>query len=167
MDAEARAAAAAAYERYGPALRRKCRRMLGDSPDTEDIVQGLFVDMLRQGRLELELPYLYRAVTNRCLNRLRADATHRRLLAEHGSAAAAPTPRTLCDERVITTDLLAKLYEHLDEKHAEVLAYHYVDDMTQEEIAELLNTSRRTVGKRIKRIREMVDKLRSAHGDVS
>ena len=41
-----------------------------------------------------------------------------------------------------------------------MLAYRYLDDMTQEEIAELLGLSRKTIGKRLDRIREAVAKDR-------
>jgi RNA polymerase sigma factor (sigma-70 family) len=57
---------------------------------------------------------------------------------------------------VIGVDLLAKLMDRLDKKSLEVLIYRYFDDMSQEEIADLLGTSRKTVGKRIKKIKEQV-----------
>ena len=50
---------------------RKCERLLQNRQDAEDVVQSLFVDLLRKGRSEAELPYLYRAATNRCLNLIR------------------------------------------------------------------------------------------------
>jgi RNA polymerase sigma factor (sigma-70 family) len=53
-------------------------------------------------------------------------------------------------------DLLTKLAEHLDKKSLEVLVYRYFDDMSQDEIADLVGTSRKTVGKRIKNIKEQV-----------
>jgi RNA polymerase sigma factor (sigma-70 family) len=55
--------------------------------------------------------------------------------------------------------LLTRLVNELDEAHAEVLICHYFDDMSQVEIAELLGTSRKTVGLRLARIRALVAKL--------
>ena len=78
-----------AYARYGPALRRKCERMLGSAPDAEDMVQGLFLDLLRRGEAEQELPYLYRAATNRCLNLLR-DRKRRQALLQQQDRARLP-----------------------------------------------------------------------------
>jgi DNA-directed RNA polymerase specialized sigma24 family protein len=68
-------------------------------------------------------------------------------------------PRTPCDDEIIGLDLLTKLVRELDESEAQVLTYRYVDDLTQEEIASLLGLSRKTVGKRLDRVREVVRRL--------
>lgn len=155
-----------AYQRYGPALLRKCERMLGSRADAEDIVQSLFVDLLRRGRAEVDLPYLYRAVTNRCINHLKYGGNRRRLLEQHDVALRGPA-RTSCDERVIQYDLLAKLIERLDDKHAEVLVYRFFDDMGVQQIADMVGTSRKTVGKRLGRIQAEVKRLIAANGGAS
>jgi RNA polymerase sigma-70 factor (ECF subfamily) len=156
-----------AYEKYGRALRRKATRMVG-AADANDVVQGLFVDLLQRGRRgddaegPMDLPYLYRAVTNRCLSLLRDESNRARLLAEDAGATLGPPPRTASDARVVDRDLLAKLVRELDAEHCEVLAYRYLDDMTQDEIAELLDLSRKTIGHRLDRIREVVARIAGA-----
>ena len=60
---------------------------------------------------------------------------------------------------MIGLDLLTRLQEKLDRAHMEVLVCRYLDDMSQEEIAEHLGTSRKTVGKRLARIRDQVAAL--------
>ncbi|HEX4449148.1 MAG TPA: sigma-70 family RNA polymerase sigma factor [Polyangiaceae bacterium] len=154
-----------AYERYGRALLRKAERMVGNREDARDILQGLFADLCKKsgppgGALEvpMDLPYLYRAITNRCLSFLRDETNRGRLLQRHDDALV-PAPRTACDERAIGHDLLVKLVARLEPGEGEVLAYRYVDDMTQEEIAELLGLSRKTIGKRLDRIREAVRQM--------
>jgi RNA polymerase sigma-70 factor (ECF subfamily) len=147
-----------AYERHGRALLRKAVRILGNAEDARDLVQGLFVDLHARGETPTDLPYLYRAVTNRCLTFLRDETNRARLLERH-DAALAPAARTSCDDHVIGLDLLAKLARELDEPETEVLTYRYLDDMTQEEIAELLGVSRKTVGMRLDRVREAVRRL--------
>jgi RNA polymerase sigma-70 factor (ECF subfamily) len=147
-----------AYERYGRALLRKAERILGNREDARDIVQSLFVDLVPKTDVPMDLPYLYRAVTHRCLTFLRDESNRARLLARHDTTLA-PAPRTACDDRVVGVDLLAKLVAVLDEGEGEVLAYRYIDDMTQEEIAILLGLSRKTIGKRLDRIREAVRAL--------
>jgi RNA polymerase sigma-70 factor (ECF subfamily) len=148
------------YERYGRALRRKATRMLGNAEDANDVVQALFVDLLGRGAGggEVDLAYLYRAVTNRCLSLLRDESNRARLLDRH-DAALVPAARTACDERVIHHELLAKLVSELDPEHCEVLAYRYLDDMTQEEIATLLGLSRKTIGHRLDRIKDAVARV--------
>jgi RNA polymerase sigma factor (sigma-70 family) len=147
-----------AYERYGRALLRKAERMVGNREDARDILQALFVDLYQRDDATMDLPYLYRAVTNRCLTFLRDEGNRARLLERH-DVALAPTPRTACDDRAIGLDLLVKLVRELAPGESEVLAYRYVDDMTQEEIATLLGLSRKTIGNRLDRIREAVRKL--------
>jgi RNA polymerase sigma-70 factor (ECF subfamily) len=147
-----------AYERYGRALLRKAERILGHREDARDVVQGLFVDLHQKSNAPMDLPYLYRAVTHRCLTLLRDEANRARLLGRHDEALA-PARRTRCDDTAIGRDLLVKLVRELDEHESEVLMYRYVDDMTQEEIATLLGLSRKTIGKRLERIREVVERI--------
>jgi RNA polymerase sigma-70 factor (ECF subfamily) len=147
-----------AYERYGRALLRKAERIVGNREDASDILQALFVDLYQRSDATMDLPYLYRAVTNRCLTFLRDENNRGRLLERHDQALA-PARRTACDDQVIGHDLLLKLVRELDPAESEILAYRFVDDMTQDEIATLLGLSRKTVGKRLDRIRDAVRKL--------
>jgi RNA polymerase sigma-70 factor (ECF subfamily) len=151
-----------AYERYGRALRRKATRILGSVDDAGDVVQSLFADLLSKGEAAVDLPYLYRAVTNRCLTLLRDESNRARLLEREGQGAVVSSPRAPCEDQAISLDLLAKLVRDLDPEHCEVLAYRYLDDMTQDEIAALLGLSRKTIGHRLDRIREAVVRLAGA-----
>lgn len=147
-----------AYRRYAPALLRKCERVLRNRDDAEDVVHGLFVDLIQKGRTDVDLPYLYRAATNRCINVLTARDNRRRLLERQAEALRGPV-RIRCDDHVIGLDLLLKLVDRLDHKGREVLVYRYFDEMPQEEVADLVGTSRKTVGKRLQRIRDLVAEL--------
>ena len=146
------------YRRYAPALLRKGERLLGNPSDAEDIVQALFVDLLSKGETAVDLPYLFRAVTNRCLNLLRDRSNRARLAQRHADTDVAPA-RTRCDDQVIGLDLLLKLIDRLDARSVEILVYRFLDDLTQDEIAVLLSISRKTVGKRLEKIRGVVRTL--------
>jgi RNA polymerase sigma-70 factor (ECF subfamily) len=152
------------YLRYGPALMRKCIRMLGSVPDAEDIVQGLFVDLLKQQRRAVDLAYLYRATTNRCLNHIRNARKRATLLSRHGDTLT-PVGLTRLDERMIGVEQLVALVDQLDEKSREILVYRYFDDMSQEEIAELTGYSRKTVGTKLQKIRERVETMMETRTD--
>jgi RNA polymerase sigma-70 factor (ECF subfamily) len=149
----------AAYRAYGPALVRKAQRLLRNRDDAVDIVHALFVELLPRWNANVDLPYLYRAVTNRCLNAIRDRDTRARLLARRGEAAA-PLSRVRLEDEVVGLGLIAALADRLDEGHLEVLVARFVDDMTQDEIAAHLGVSRKTVGKRLDRIRDHVIALR-------
>ena len=88
------------YQRYGPALLRKAGRLLGNHADAEDVVQALFVEMLKRGQAVADLAYLYRAVTNRCLNFLRDHANRQRLL-DRQDPVVRGVVRVRCDEEVL------------------------------------------------------------------
>jgi len=45
-----------------------------------------------------------------------------------------------------------------------VLTYRYFDDMTQDEIASLLGLSRKTIGKRLERVNEVVRRVADSGG---
>jgi RNA polymerase sigma-70 factor (ECF subfamily) len=151
----------AAYRAYGPALVRKAERVLRSREDAIDVVHGLFADLIPRWTKDVDLPYLYRAVTNRCLNVVRDRSTRARLL-EREQTAAAPVGRVRLDDQVVGVALIAALADRLDEGHMEVLVARFVDDMTQEEIAEHLGLSRKTIQKRLDRIRDEVVALREA-----
>ena len=133
--------------------------MLRNREDAVDVVHALFADLIPSWSPEVDLPYLYRAVTNRCLNLVRDRGTRARLL-EREPSAAAPLGRVRLDDEVVGLGLLAALAERLDESHLQVLVCRFVDDMTQDEIAAHPSVSRKTVGKRLDRIRGAVTALR-------
>lgn len=144
---------------FGPALVRKAERMLRSREDAVDVVHTLFADLLPTWNSDVDLPYLHRAVTNRCLNLVRDRGTRARLL-EREQVAAAPIGRVRLDDEIVGVALLAALADRLDDPHLQILVCRFVDDMTQDEIAAHLAVSRKTVGKRLDRIREAVIALR-------
>jgi RNA polymerase sigma factor (sigma-70 family) len=148
-----------AYQRYGPALLRKAERILQSPDDAGDIVHALFVDLMQGRDPKLDIKYLYRAVGNRCINFLRDRGNRERLL-EHQQHALRGPARTPCEDEVIGLDLLAKLAGILDSRCLEILICRFWDDMTQDEIAAFLGTSRKTVGKRLIKIRAHAIALR-------
>ncbi|CAN5923601.1 RNA polymerase sigma factor [soil metagenome] len=151
----------AAYRAYGPALVRKAERILRNREDATDVVHALFVDLIPKWNRDVDLPYLYRAITNRCLNVVRDRGTRARLL-EREQVSAAPIARVRLEDQVVGIGLIAALTERLDEGHLQVLVCRFVDDMTQEEIAEHLKLSRKTIGKRLERIKDEVIQLRAS-----
>lgn len=141
----------AAYQRWGPALVRKAERILRNRDDAVDVVHALFTDLIARREAAVDLPYLYRAITNRALNVVR-DARGRARLLEKQHDALVPTARVTAPVQVLGLDLLARLCAQLDRAHCEVLVARYLDELTQDEIATLYGVSRKTVGKRLARI---------------
>jgi RNA polymerase sigma factor (sigma-70 family) len=153
----------AAYQRYGPALVRKAERILRNREDAIDCVQALFTELIARREDAVDLPYLYRAITNRALNVVR-DARGRARLLEREHGALVPAARLADSTRVVGVDLLARLCDRLDAAHREVLVARYLDELTQEEIATLYGVSRKTVGKRLARVDAVAAELAAAGG---
>jgi RNA polymerase sigma-70 factor (ECF subfamily) len=133
--------------------------MLRNREDAVDVVHALFADLIPTWTHDVDLPYLYKAVTHRCLNLVRDRGTRARLL-ERECTVAAPVGRVRLDDEVVGLGLIAALAERLDDAHLQILVCRFIDDMTQDEIAAHLGVSRKTIGKRLDRIREAVTVLR-------
>jgi RNA polymerase sigma-70 factor (ECF subfamily) len=151
-----------AYRRYAPALVRKAQRILQNQEDAIDVVQCLFLDLIESSEHPLDLPYLYKSVTNRCLTLLRDRTTRARILERQVSELRGPV-RVSCDERVVSLQLFTKLIEELDEAHAQTLVFRYFDEMSLEEIADVMQVSRKTVGNRLTRIRQALATLNESN----
>jgi RNA polymerase sigma-70 factor, ECF subfamily len=145
------------YRKYGPAVLRKCERMLGNRSDAEDVMQSLFIDLLHSGKTDADLAYLYRAATNRCLNLLRDEKRRKELLEKESHSL--PIGRTRLHDRAVSVDLLAKLAAKLSEREVEILVYHYLDDFTQDETAAFLGLARRTVWSALQNIQRAAKDL--------
>ncbi len=151
------------HARYGPALLRKARRILRSDADAQDVVQTLLVDLWRRDRLRAELPYLYRAITHRCLNHLRDADNRQRLLEQHrdgpGAGVLHGWTALPLEGRVIDRDLLLKLGARLDRRRWEVFVYRHIDEMELEDIAALIGTNRKTVQRWLARVQDEARRL--------
>jgi RNA polymerase sigma-70 factor (ECF subfamily) len=146
------------YRRYGPALLRKARRLLRNDDDARDAVQTLFLDLLQRPEPTLDLPFLYRALTHRCLNLLRDEKNRARLLSRE-SPSLRGSSRISPDAQVLGLDVLCKLSAVIEETVMETLVYRFFDEMGLEEIAEVMKVSRKTVQKRLTRAAEALAAL--------
>lgn len=144
------------YATHGHVVLRRARQILGDEQEARDVLHDIFVSLLRDpeqfaGRSSITT-FLYAATTHACLNRLRnkrhREALGQRELAPRAQAAEAAPPSG--EQRHLARSLLAILPERL----AAVAIYHFVDEMTHDEIAEIIALSRRQVGNLVERARK-------------
>jgi RNA polymerase sigma factor (sigma-70 family) len=134
----------ALYDRYGHAILAHCRRLLGSSEAGEDASQEVFVRALRQcGRWpaapELR-PWLFRIATNYCLNELR-----RRRVRTNGPAPLVNALPSSLEDCLMARSEVGQLFESLPPRARDVARLTYVEGMLQDEVAETLGVSRRTV----------------------
>lgn len=148
------------YEKYGPMLRRRCERVLNNQADAEDLVQGLFVDLIQRKRRDIDFSYLYRAATNRCITFVNSTKRRRDLLERELNPDF--EYRYQLDDKVVDLQLLSLLVKRLDKKSSEILVYRFLDNMKQTEIASMMGVTRRTVRNYLKRIEKAAKGVQGA-----
>ena len=134
------------YREYGGLVYRRCLRLLRDREEARSAVQEVFVRIM--GRVEKEVDlgtprrYLYTAATNYCLNFMRDRKPMVDLLDfDELATKEADDP----ERRVALRKELARALEGLTETERLVVYMYHGDGMTQEEIAEAVDLSRKTV----------------------
>jgi RNA polymerase sigma factor (sigma-70 family) len=142
----------ALYRAHAPSVFRRARRLLASDADAHDIVSEVFVSLYErpeqyQGRSTLST-FLYSMTNHACFNRIRSQKRRRRLL-ERVADTPGATAHGLGPERVTQ---LREMLQQLPEPLGHVAVYYYLDELTHEEIAEILGCSRRHVGNLIVRL---------------
>lgn len=151
----------ALYTKYGPMVLRRCRFLLKDEDAASDAMQDVFVQVLRrQDSLTDDAPssLLYRIATNTCLNIIRkrnrqsevpGDELFERIAGQDEPA-----------ERVLSAHFLDRVFGTQKPSTRAIAVYHYVDNMTLEETAELVGMSVSGVRKRLRTLRAAGLRLR-------
>jgi RNA polymerase sigma-70 factor, ECF subfamily len=151
-----------AYQAYFPRIREKCRRMMQDPGDAEDVAQETFV-RLWQARLGETPPqrvmgWVYRTSTRLAIDRLRKRRTAGEVLGDEPLqriATAVPLEREVAER-----EALARLVDQLPADELEAVLLHRLDRLTQPELAEVLQVSERTVRRLLSRFEERLEALR-------
>lgn len=152
--AERPSRAAELYALYGPAVYRRCLRMLRDEEAARDATQDVFVKLVKEmDRLEDRenaMGWLYTVATRHCLNALRDRRRHGERAPSDELELAAPESPSGLPGRVLAHAVLARF----DEGTQAVAVGVLVDGMEQEELASALGISRKTVQRRLDRFLE-------------
>lgn len=139
------------YDRYAPGMYRRALGLLQREADAWDAVQESCIRLIQGAagfrREARPMTYIYRVTTNVCLNMLRSRAL-RDVAVEEGGGDVGVDALAPAECR----DFLVKLARHLDERGLTVAALYYVDGLSQEEIAQVLGLSRKTIVREVQRI---------------
>ena len=150
--------------RYAPVVFRRARRLLGRDADAWDAVQEVFQKMLtahESFRDEARpLTWLYRITTNISLNMLRA-----RMLREPLSPAIEEA--SVDHEALETRDLLRAWLKGLEPREQEVATLLFIDGLTQDEVADVLGLSRKTINREVAELRAKAAALGALPGEKS
>jgi RNA polymerase sigma-70 factor, ECF subfamily len=143
------------YAEHGRSIRTHCARILGDLASAEDAAQEVFLRVRRcAGRLpqagEMR-PWLFRIATNHCLNELRSRGVRARTPPQ----LIGMTTANLEDTMAARNDA-QRFLECLPPRARAIAWLTYVDGMLQQEVAETLGVSRRTVVNYLSQVRSRV-----------
>jgi RNA polymerase sigma factor (sigma-70 family) len=147
------------YRTWAPLVHARARRLVGSEAD--DVVQEVFAKMLEhEPPAGAELKWMYATATNVCLDRLRARS--RKDASWQSGVRDAETGRreALSLERVFeNVELCRRLLARVDQKTQAIAVLVYVDQFTQQEAADLLDLSRKTVGERLQKLAAAAEDL--------
>ena len=151
-----------AYRRYGGLVLRRCRRILRDPAAAEDALQDVFVRLWRYGdafrEAESKLLWLYRVADRCCFDRLARRGVQAEIsLADQSSALVDETSQT---KSIEDREVVMRFLDRFDDRVKQVAVLHYLDEMTQEEIAAATGWSRQTVFKKLAFLRDRAAALR-------
>ncbi len=158
------------YSRYGPAIHRRALSITRDDQEALDVTQETFLAFMRsQSTLRGEAaPFtvLYQIATNQALDRVRRRARWSGVMGtlevseddDADPGGDIPAPETGGASRVEASMDLA-LLTHGEKPEAITSAYlYFVEGYTTDEIGEVLDLSRKTVGKLLARFAERARK---------
>lgn len=152
-----------AYRRYFPVLRQKCRRMLTDPAEAQDVAQETFTRLWHR-RMDLDdvetvNRWLYTTSTRIAIDRIRARRPETTPDAVTATMAGVP-------ERVVhARRQLGRVAQSLTPEQLEVLVLWRIDGMEQKDIAQLLGLGERTVRRRLRAAEERLARLGDDDGE--
>ncbi len=137
---------------YGEKLVRFCAGYLGDPTEAEDVVQDVFVKVLRNDAVpEHFRAWIYKICRNRCLDVLRARGRRKddQALLTHAPYTADLTGQLTRLVREERHEKLRRLLDEMPTAQSEVLRLRYSEGLSRAEIAEVLDLTESVVKSRI------------------
>jgi RNA polymerase sigma-70 factor, ECF subfamily len=154
------------YRRYGPVIYDRCRSMLDDPAEAEDATHETFLRLHRHldrvPQTRQALFWIYRVATNYCLNEIRNR--RRRPAATEDLPELPRELRGDGEQPIIDRDLVRRVIEGAPAKVRSVVWLYHVDGLEQDEVARVLDISRRTVAARLAAFSGRVRRFRTRSG---
>jgi RNA polymerase sigma-70 factor (ECF subfamily) len=141
------------YDTYHPMVYRTAFRVTGNASDAEDVMQTVFVRLMKRDTSEMQQPesYLRRAAVNASID----------LIRERQKAAAVPIDEAAppaCTELRELRDSLRKAIAKLDDRQALLFSLRYFEGHTNQEIAKMMGMSQIHVAVVLHRIKAKLQK---------
>ena len=147
------------YRLYGPAVYRRCLRLLRNKAEAEDATQQVFIKLLRSPRQfeqhDEVLPWIYSVTTNYCFN-LRRNQNRQ---AQHRAQLAPDESSMTFSERSEARQLAEQVLARTDAVSAAVATQVLAGEREQAEVARELGVSEKTVQRKLKRFVEVAQRI--------
>jgi len=140
---------------------RTAYRITGNAADAEDVMQTVFLRMLRRdhaaGALEKQESYFRRAAINVALDVVRSGKDARNVPIDDVLPGELPHSRQQLDTRELRDSLRSAL-SRLNPREAEIFAMRFFEDLSNQEIAKMLGISQIHVAVILHRTRARLQK---------
>ena len=158
-------------ERYEQKMKRYARRFLLGSHDAEDIAQDVFLkcytniqsfDVKRRFS-----PWIYRIAHNELVNRIKKKGREPLPFFDADTIFPHPVAKEKSERGVEMSEareLVEKTLDKLTPYYREVLVLYYIEELSYEEISDIIQIPISTVGVRLKRAKESMKKVLEKHG---
>jgi RNA polymerase sigma-70 factor, ECF subfamily len=163
------------YEATGRAALSKTEHVVGRFDVAQEIVQEVFLKLWRD---KLKFPtekqayaWVYKACHNAGIDHLRSAAVRLERGAPGGEGVpsledfASAVEHMSAEDQSLRRQLVQRALVHLDEREAQVLGFWVLDGMTQDEIAEILGVSRKTIVRAVQSIETKLACFKVAGGN--
>lgn len=155
-------------DRYEEKLTRYVRRFTQHPDDVDDIVQIVFIkaytNLQSFDTSRSFNSWIYRIAHNESVTHLKKKGGEKVSFIDFDIFLPHPFAKETADKGVLENEIKTILEQSLSKlspKYREVLVLYYYDDLSYQEIADVLHIPTATVGVRIKRGREALEKMKS------
>ena len=160
-------------ERYQSRLLRYGTKFISDNSHIEDIVQDIFIKTY-QNILSFDIerkfsPWIYRIAHNDFVNALRKKHREPLTFVDFDTLVAHPAYKydPARDEDLgMMKKMIASGLESIPSNYKEIIILYYIEELSYQEIADILHIPTGTVGIRLRRGKEALKKKIESNGDI-
>lgn len=148
-------------DRYEMKLKRYGRKFLNNREDIEDLVQEVFIKAYTNlhsfDQTQRFSPWLYRIAHNTFVNELRRISRLRLTVFDSDVLLPLLPAKETADAPLLEAELKAALeacLENLSDKYREIVVLYYYEELSYQEISDVLHIPTTTVGVRLSRAKK-------------
>jgi RNA polymerase sigma-70 factor (ECF subfamily) len=150
-----------AFEDHGWHVIMRARTILRNEEEAKDVCQDVFLKLAESYTTLRDADkltaWIFRVTTNLCIDRLRTRKNHDSSMLDSLSAKG-DTQKVSEDHEVIL-----KLMSFLSADDQKLMILRYIDELTLEEMEEVIGQTRKTISKKLEKIKKRSAKLMKKH----